>query len=88
MNPRKPIYALIIIGAAITLALTFAPYALVSRARQAVTTYIHVPLGGGTNGSAEPAAAAAVPAPTPSVPAFDVEGWYVAREDDGRADDY
>ena len=80
MNPRKPVYALIIIGAAIILALTFAPYALVSRARQAVTTYIHVPVGG-SGGPAEPAAAA-VPAPTPSVPAFDVEGWYVAREDD------
>lgn len=80
MNPRKPIYALIIIGAAIILALTFAPYALVSRARQAMTTYIHVPLGG-SNGSAEPAAPA-VPAPTPTVPAFDVEGWYVARADD------
>ena len=75
MNPRKPIYALITIGAAIVLALTFAPYALVSDARRAVTTYIHVPLN--------PAPPSAVPAPTPApVPVFDVAGWYAAREDD------
>lgn len=76
LNSRKPIYALMTIGAAIVLALTFAPYALVSRARQAVTTYIQVPLGGST------APASAVPAPTPAAPAFDVAGWYAAREDD------
>ena len=75
MNSRKPIYALMTIGAAILLALTFAPYALISDARKAVTTYIHVPLN--------PAPASAVPAPTPApVPAFDVAGWYAAREDD------
>jgi D-alanyl-D-alanine carboxypeptidase/D-alanyl-D-alanine-endopeptidase (penicillin-binding protein 4) len=63
------------IGAAVVLALTFAPYALVSDARRAVTTYIHVPLN--------PAPAAAVPAQTPApAPAFDVAGWYASREDD------
>ena len=80
MNPRKPIFALIAIGAAVILALTFAPYALVSRARQAVTTYIHVPLG---DAPANGAPAEAVPAPTvPPAPAFDVAGWYASREDD------
>jgi serine-type D-Ala-D-Ala carboxypeptidase/endopeptidase (penicillin-binding protein 4) len=75
LNPRKPIYALLTIGAAIVLTLTFAPYALVSDARRAVATYIHVPLN--------PAPASAVPAPTPApVPAFDVAGWYASREDD------
>jgi serine-type D-Ala-D-Ala carboxypeptidase/endopeptidase (penicillin-binding protein 4) len=63
------------IGAAVIIALTFAPYALVSNARRAVTTYIHVPLN--------PAPATAVPAPTPaSAPAFDVAGWYAGRGDD------
>ena len=63
------------IGAAIVLTLTFAPYALISDARKAVTTYIHIPLN--------PAPASAVPAPTPApIPAFDVAGWYTAREDD------
>ena len=75
MNARKPIYVMMLIGAAVILALTFAPYTLVSRARQAVTTYIHVPVN--------PAPAAAIPAPTPApAPAFDVAGWYSAREDD------
>ncbi|MDT7690341.1 MAG: hypothetical protein QOE46_3100 [Acidobacteriota bacterium] len=65
------------IGVAIILALTFTPYALISRARKAVTTYIQVPL------TSAPAAAVAVPAPPPpSTPAFDVVGWYTARGDD------
>jgi D-alanyl-D-alanine carboxypeptidase/D-alanyl-D-alanine-endopeptidase (penicillin-binding protein 4) len=68
-----------VIGAAVILALTFAPYALVSRARQAVTTYIHVPVG---RAPADPAAPAAPEPQTPAAPAFDVAGWYVAREDD------
>jgi D-alanyl-D-alanine carboxypeptidase/D-alanyl-D-alanine-endopeptidase (penicillin-binding protein 4) len=68
------------IGAAIILALTFAPYALVSDARRAVTTYIGVPLGKG-DAPAAPAAAVAAPTPAP-LPAFDVAGWYSSREDD------
>jgi D-alanyl-D-alanine carboxypeptidase/D-alanyl-D-alanine-endopeptidase (penicillin-binding protein 4) len=63
------------IGAAVILALTFTPYALVQSARRAVTTYIHVPAG--------PAPASAVPAPSPApAPAFDVAGWYTGRGDD------
>jgi len=81
LNPRKPIYALIIIGAAIALALTFAPYALVSDARKAVTTYIHVPLNQTPESAVAPAAAAPAPTPAP-LPAFDVAGWYASREDD------
>jgi hypothetical protein len=65
-----------LIGAAVILALTFAPYAFVSDARKAVTTYIHVPLGA-------PAPASAVPAPSPApAPSFDVVGWYAGRGDD------
>jgi D-alanyl-D-alanine carboxypeptidase/D-alanyl-D-alanine-endopeptidase (penicillin-binding protein 4) len=66
---------MMLIGAAVILALTLTPYALISKARSAVTTYIHVPVN--------PAPAAAVPAPTPApAPTFDVAGWYSAREDD------
>jgi D-alanyl-D-alanine carboxypeptidase/D-alanyl-D-alanine-endopeptidase (penicillin-binding protein 4) len=68
---------MMLIGAAVIIALTLAPYALVSDARRAVATYIHVPLN--------PAPASAEPAPTPApapAPTFDVAGWYSAREDD------
>jgi D-alanyl-D-alanine carboxypeptidase/D-alanyl-D-alanine-endopeptidase (penicillin-binding protein 4) len=79
LNPRKPIYALMLIGAAAILALTFAPYALLKDARRAAVSYIQVPLARAT--SAVPASA--VPAPTPApAPAFDVAGWYSGRGDD------
>jgi D-alanyl-D-alanine carboxypeptidase/D-alanyl-D-alanine-endopeptidase (penicillin-binding protein 4) len=65
---------MMLIGAAVILALTFAPYALVKDARRAVATYIQVPLG-------KPVPASAVPAPT-TAPAFDVAGWYSGRGDD------
>ena len=79
MNPRKPIYALMLIGAAVILALTFAPYALMKDARRAAAAYIQIPLVRAT--SAVPASA--VPAPTqPPAPAFDVAGWYAGRGDD------
>lgn len=75
MNPRKPIYAMLFIGAAVILALTFTPYALVSKARRAVTAYIHVP--------SAPAAQTAPAAPTPvPTPAFDAARWYMDRGDD------
>ena len=76
MNPRKPIYAMLLIGVAIILALTFTPYALISRARQAVAAYAHLD-------SEAPAAAVAVSTPTPlPAPAFDVVRWYTDRGDD------
>ena len=62
------------VGVAIILALTFTPYALVSRARKAVAAYIEVP--------ASPALvelARATPTPTP---AFDLVKWYSERGDD------
>ncbi|HEX7957207.1 MAG TPA: D-alanyl-D-alanine carboxypeptidase, partial [Pyrinomonadaceae bacterium] len=78
MNQRKPIYALMLVGAAIILALTAAPYALVSDARKAAATYLHVPLNSGA-GTAAPAPEPAAPTPAP---AFDVVGWYSGRGDD------
>jgi len=65
---------MMVIGVAVILALTFTPYALIMKARQAVTTYIEVPLS---------PAAPVVPAPTPApAPTFDVAGWYTGRGDD------
>lgn len=79
MNPRKPIYAMMVVGAAVILALTFAPYALMKDARRAAAAYVHSPLA--RTASAVPASA--VPAPTPApTPAFDVAGWYAGRGDD------
>ncbi len=79
MNPRKPIYAMMLIGAAVILALTFAPYALMKDARRAAAAYIQVPLAQAT--SAMPASAVPAPA-TPPAPTFDVAGWYAGRGDD------
>ncbi|HZT60218.1 MAG TPA: D-alanyl-D-alanine carboxypeptidase [Pyrinomonadaceae bacterium] len=76
MNPRKPIYAMLLVGVAIIIALTFAPYALVMRARKAVAAYIAVPMG---TAPAEVAPPTPTPAPTP---AFDVVGWYTQRGED------
>ncbi|HEX7314694.1 MAG TPA: D-alanyl-D-alanine carboxypeptidase [Pyrinomonadaceae bacterium] len=79
MNPRKPIYALMLIGAAVILALTFAPYALMKDARRAAAAYIQVPLQRATQTVPD----SAVPAPAqPSAPIFDVAGWYAGRNDD------
>ena len=78
MNPRKPIYAMMLLGGAVILALTFAPYALMKDARRAVATYIQVPLG--QSAQTQPMPESAVPAPPP--PAFDVAGWYSGRGDD------
>jgi D-alanyl-D-alanine carboxypeptidase/D-alanyl-D-alanine-endopeptidase (penicillin-binding protein 4) len=79
LNPRKPIYALMVIGAAVILALTFAPYALMKDARRAAAAYIHVPLW---QASAN-VPASADPAPNaPNAPSFDAAGWYVGRGDD------
>jgi D-alanyl-D-alanine carboxypeptidase/D-alanyl-D-alanine-endopeptidase (penicillin-binding protein 4) len=74
LNPRKPIYALLTIGIAIILALTFTPYALISRARKAVAAYVHVDQ---TTVLPEPAQPTATP-----LPAFDVARWYTDRGDD------
>jgi D-alanyl-D-alanine carboxypeptidase/D-alanyl-D-alanine-endopeptidase (penicillin-binding protein 4) len=74
LNPRKPIYAILGIGVATILALTFMPYALLSRAQKAVTAYIHI-----DRTPALPELAQPTPTPTP---AFDVVRWYADRGDD------
>jgi serine-type D-Ala-D-Ala carboxypeptidase/endopeptidase (penicillin-binding protein 4) len=79
LNARKPIYALMLVGAAVILALTFAPYALMKDARRAAAAYLQVPLGQATQTVPD----TAVPAPAqPAAPAFDVAGWYAGRNDD------
>jgi D-alanyl-D-alanine carboxypeptidase/D-alanyl-D-alanine-endopeptidase (penicillin-binding protein 4) len=70
-----------VIGAAVILALTFAPYALMKDARRAAVAYIQVPLKQAT--SAVPASAVPAPSTAPtSAPTFDVVGWYSGRGDD------
>src|SRR5690242_12923674 len=74
------------IGAAIVLALTFAPYALMKDARRAAA-YIQIPLKHATAAAPESESTVAAPAPTPAAapapaPAFDVAGWYAGRGDD------
>jgi len=74
LNPRKPIYAVLAAGLVVILALTFTPYALVTRARKAVAAYIVVP-----ESDALKELAAATPTQTPP---FDVTRWYSERADD------
>ena len=71
MNSRKPIFALLVVGIAVVIALTFVPYALLERAGRAVTAILPV------------ARDATVDAPArPLLPAFDVAGWYAERGED------
>jgi D-alanyl-D-alanine carboxypeptidase/D-alanyl-D-alanine-endopeptidase (penicillin-binding protein 4) len=76
LNPRKPIIAMLVVGIAIVAGLTFVPYSMVERARDAVSAVITQP---------PQVAAPVLPAPTPTPPAFDAEAWYVGRgEEPGR----
>ncbi|HEX7177624.1 MAG TPA: D-alanyl-D-alanine carboxypeptidase [Pyrinomonadaceae bacterium] len=71
MNSRKPIFALLAVGIAVVIALTFVPYAFLERAGRAVTAILP--------GARE----ATVDAPArPLLPAFNVEGWYAERGED------
>ena len=75
MNPRKPIYAMLLVGVAAVVALTFTPYALISRARKAVAAYVNVPESPALRELARPT-------PTPPPPAFDVVRWFDDRGED------
>lgn len=66
---------MLLVGVAIVVALTFTPYALLSRARKAVAAYVAVP---DTPALQE----ISRPTPTPQPPAFDVVGWYTGRGED------
>jgi D-alanyl-D-alanine carboxypeptidase/D-alanyl-D-alanine-endopeptidase (penicillin-binding protein 4) len=70
---------MLLIGVAIILALTFTPYALISRARKAVAAYTHI--NPETLGESSAPVAVSTPTPTPA-PAFDVVRWYTDRGDD------
>jgi D-alanyl-D-alanine carboxypeptidase/D-alanyl-D-alanine-endopeptidase (penicillin-binding protein 4) len=72
---------MLLIGVAIILALTFTPYALVSRARQAVAAYAHINADSPSLGDLRTSVAVATPTPPPA-PAFDVVRWYTDRGDD------
>ncbi len=79
MHSRKPIYALLVVGAILTAALTFFPYTLtvVERAGRRVTDAVHDRLPQATT---QPAPQAAdVPPPPAELPRFDVALWYSSR---------
>jgi serine-type D-Ala-D-Ala carboxypeptidase/endopeptidase (penicillin-binding protein 4) len=77
LNPRKPIIAMLAVGLLVVLALTFTPYALLNRARNAVAAAIRL--------REAPAPSEVAPPPPPATPPFDVAGWYASRnEDPGR----
>jgi hypothetical protein len=70
VNSRKPIYVMLFVGVLVILSLTFLPYSLVQRARNAVAGFFH------TQPPSESVAAEEIPAP----PAFDVAAWYADRK--------
>jgi serine-type D-Ala-D-Ala carboxypeptidase/endopeptidase (penicillin-binding protein 4) len=73
---------MLLIGVAVILALTFTPYALISRARRAVVAYTHINADSNAPGDLSSAASVTSP-PTPApAPAFDVVRWYSDRGDD------
>lgn len=59
-----------VVGIAVIAGLTFIPYSLVERAREAVSAVITRP---------PEVVAPALPVPTPTPPAFDAEAWYAGR---------
>ena len=70
---------MLLIGVAIIAALTFTPYALLSRARTAVAAYAHINADSVSLGDSPVAVSTPTPVPTPS---FDVVRWYTDRGDD------
>jgi D-alanyl-D-alanine carboxypeptidase/D-alanyl-D-alanine-endopeptidase (penicillin-binding protein 4) len=77
LNPRKPIIAMLAVGLLVVLALTFTPYALLQRARNAVAAAVRL--------NEAPAPSEVAPPPQPAPPPFDAAAWYAARnEDPGR----
>jgi serine-type D-Ala-D-Ala carboxypeptidase/endopeptidase (penicillin-binding protein 4) len=66
---------MLLVGVAIVVALTFTPYALLSRARKAVAAYVAVPDSPALQEISRPT-------PTPQPPAFDVVRWYTERGED------
>jgi D-alanyl-D-alanine carboxypeptidase/D-alanyl-D-alanine-endopeptidase (penicillin-binding protein 4) len=79
LHSRKPIYALLIVGAILTAALTFFPYTLtvVEQAGRRVTNAVHQRLPDAATEAAP--AIADVPAPLVDLPRFDVALWYSSR---------
>jgi D-alanyl-D-alanine carboxypeptidase/D-alanyl-D-alanine-endopeptidase (penicillin-binding protein 4) len=74
---------MLLIGVAIILALTFTPYALISRARKAVAAYTHINVDTPELGDSQAPSIVSTPTPQPApAPAFDVVRWYTDRGDD------
>jgi D-alanyl-D-alanine carboxypeptidase/D-alanyl-D-alanine-endopeptidase (penicillin-binding protein 4) len=66
---------MLLVGVAVVAALTFTPYALISRARKTVAAYVSVPESPALRELARPT-------PTPQPPAFDVVRWLAERGED------
>jgi D-alanyl-D-alanine carboxypeptidase/D-alanyl-D-alanine-endopeptidase (penicillin-binding protein 4) len=74
LNSRKPIFAILAAGLVTILALTFTPYALLSRAKHAVASAVRPAPDTEALKELERQKAA-----TASLPPFDVASWYVGR---------
>ena len=70
LNPRKPIMLMLATGLVVVLALTFTPYALLSRARHAVENLVQPMTDGGALKEVEAERV---------TPPFDVAAWYAGR---------
>jgi D-alanyl-D-alanine carboxypeptidase/D-alanyl-D-alanine-endopeptidase (penicillin-binding protein 4) len=79
LHSRKPVYALVAVGALLTAALTFFPYTLtlVERAGRRVAGAVERRLPAGTS-QAAPSVEAVEPPPA-TLPRFDVALWYSSR---------
>jgi D-alanyl-D-alanine carboxypeptidase/D-alanyl-D-alanine-endopeptidase (penicillin-binding protein 4) len=79
LHSRKPVYALVAVGALLTAALTFFPYTLtvVEQAGRRVASAVEQRLPAGTS-QAAPSADAVAPPPA-TLPRFDVALWYSSR---------
>jgi D-alanyl-D-alanine carboxypeptidase/D-alanyl-D-alanine-endopeptidase (penicillin-binding protein 4) len=71
LNSRKPIYAILFVGLLVIVALTFTPYALISRARMAVTATLRP--------APQSPALREIAQAQPTPPPFDVRSWYEER---------
>lgn len=80
MHSKRPIYALLVVGAILIAALTFFPYTLsvVERAGRHVSDAVEARLPTAAASQTEPAVAD-IPAPPAVLPRFDVALWYTAR---------
>jgi D-alanyl-D-alanine carboxypeptidase/D-alanyl-D-alanine-endopeptidase (penicillin-binding protein 4) len=83
-NPRRPIYALLVAGFVVSLALALLPYALNVSASRAARDFAPAAVARFVAPSTSAPAPSAQPAkpPQPARPAFDAAAWYESRGED------